>query len=343
MLPSGARRGIHPVGVTTLVVGDAGRVGRSLSVEVWYPATPCFAGHDLDPGRQDRFELVPGLARLPQEAVRDALPSAEPGRPVVLFSHGHGGHRRQSTFLCTHLASHGYVVAAPDHPGNTMRDVMRAALAERSGKKSRDPASTIPALVESRPADLAAVLAALVEDSPQESPETVVASPAVHSLWGVLDPRWVAVCGHSFGGWTALVTAEREPRVKAVVALAPAGGATELDPGDLQRALCFTRRPAPATLVIAADRDSLLPLAGIEAMVGKMHDPRRLVVLERADHMHFCDRAAQVHEMFRAMPPPGGFRAVAARTPPFEELCSAEEVVDAVRRLTLEHLTAHAT
>ncbi|GAC1658462.1 MAG: hypothetical protein NVS9B15_20210 [Acidobacteriaceae bacterium] len=35
--------------------------------------------------------------------------------PLIVFSHSTGGGRRQSTFLCEHLASHGYVVAALDH------------------------------------------------------------------------------------------------------------------------------------------------------------------------------------------------------------------------------------
>jgi predicted dienelactone hydrolase len=36
-------------------------------------------------------------------------------RPLVLVSHFSGGHRRSSTFLGRHLASHGYAVAAIDH------------------------------------------------------------------------------------------------------------------------------------------------------------------------------------------------------------------------------------
>lgn len=35
--------------------------------------------------------------------------------PLIVFSHYSGGHRRSATFLCTHLASHGYVVAVLDH------------------------------------------------------------------------------------------------------------------------------------------------------------------------------------------------------------------------------------
>jgi len=47
-----------------------------------------------------------------------ALP---PDRLLARF----GGHRRQSTFFCTHLASHGYVVAAADHTGNTTLESCR--------------------------------------------------------------------------------------------------------------------------------------------------------------------------------------------------------------------------
>ena len=45
-----------------------------------------------------------------------------------MVSHGFGGHRRQSTHFCTHLDSHGYVVAAPDHLGNTTMETMAWAL-----------------------------------------------------------------------------------------------------------------------------------------------------------------------------------------------------------------------
>src|SRR6516225_10226708 len=62
---------------------------RVFPVEVWYPEA---AGGD------------------------DAL-------PLILFSHHSGGSRRASTFLTTHLASHGYVVAAMDHS-----EVVAAAL-----------------------------------------------------------------------------------------------------------------------------------------------------------------------------------------------------------------------
>src|SRR5579863_10120674 len=40
----------------------------------------------------------------------------EPGAwPLVLYSHYSRGNRRSATYLTTHLASHGYLVAALDH------------------------------------------------------------------------------------------------------------------------------------------------------------------------------------------------------------------------------------
>src|SRR5262245_59603704 len=116
-------RGAFPVGVCTFDANDRAR-NRSLPIEIWYPATDAHRGQDVSDAGCDRYELISGFPSAPQEAVRSAAP--RPGRyPLVLFSHGLGGHRRQSTFLCTHLASHGYVVAAVDHTGNTVADMMQ--------------------------------------------------------------------------------------------------------------------------------------------------------------------------------------------------------------------------
>src|SRR5262245_58058281 len=126
------RRGPHPAGVRTATVTDGDRDGRRLPIELWYPAAAAHAGADLDPATQDAYELVPGLPATRQEAVRDA--AAAPGTfPVIAFSHGYGGHRRQSTFLCSHLASHGYVVVGIDHTGNTIFDILQMTLAVRRG------------------------------------------------------------------------------------------------------------------------------------------------------------------------------------------------------------------
>ena len=58
-LPS--ERGPAPVGVKTLEVRDDARAGRTLPVEVWYPADESHRGQDLDAATLDRFEIAAGL------------------------------------------------------------------------------------------------------------------------------------------------------------------------------------------------------------------------------------------------------------------------------------------
>src|SRR5262249_61965308 len=104
--------------------------GRPLGVEVGYPAEAT--------GPRDRYRVLPGFPLSEQDAARD-LPVRAGRYPLVLFSHGFGGHRRQSTFLTTHLASHGYVVAAPDHTGTTLVDLLHAGAAAPSAPRLPPP------------------------------------------------------------------------------------------------------------------------------------------------------------------------------------------------------------
>src|SRR5204862_117368 len=65
--------------------------------------------------------------------------------------------------------------------------------------------------------------------------------------------------GHSLGGWTALAATAVEPRIRAVVALAP-GGSSRVKPGILPVTLDFRwGRNVPA-LYLAAENDVSLPL-----------------------------------------------------------------------------------
>src|SRR5262249_41891148 len=110
-------RGPFPAAFRTSTCGDHPRNDRRLAVEVWSPATDAQAGADLDT-RQDTYEMLPGLPLVTQEAVRDVAPRSG-GYPLVLFSHGFGGHRRQSPFFCTPVARPRHRLSAFDHTRNT--------------------------------------------------------------------------------------------------------------------------------------------------------------------------------------------------------------------------------
>jgi len=272
-------RGSNPVGVRTIDVHDADR-DRTVPVEAWYPATEVHAGQDSDAETMDSYEVMPGAPAVTQKAVRDARGREGP-HPAVVFSHGFSGHRRQSTHLCTHLASHGYVVAAPDHVGNTLSDVM-ASIADPERLQEATAKS-----IEDRPNDASRVLDALRSGE----------------LGVEVDSYRAGITGHSFGGWTTLQTTGRDERFTSALPLAPAGGFSgKGPPADTfaERLELAWERSVP-TLMLVADEDSVLPLAGMHDLFERAPSVDQMVVLVNADHFHFCDNAEAVHDMMAPM------------------------------------------
>jgi dienelactone hydrolase len=318
-------RGPYPVGVGTHQVTDSAR-NRLLPLEYWYPATDAHRGQDLAESSIDHYELLPGFPAATQDAVRGA--AARSGTyPLVMFSHGFAAHRRQSTFLCTHLASHGYVVAALDHTGNTVGDMMQLIMQLQGGAPPPDTGEMLGAFVDVRPADVQFVLDELLRGT-------------VRELAGLIDRERIGMTGHSFGGWTTLMMAGRDARIRAALPLAPAGGWTPIPTTVLSDALDFDWGRDVPTLYLVAERDTLLPLRGMHELFDKTRGPHRMAVLKNADHMHFCDRVEEIHELFRMMPPPGAFQDLAKMVPPISELAAPEHAYRFVRGLGLAHMDA---
>jgi predicted dienelactone hydrolase len=257
--------------------------GLLMPVQVWYPTeSESTLTHLYD-------DLVEG------QALEDTDAACGESRPVLVFSHGNGGVRFQSYFLMEHLASHGFVVVAPDHVGNTFLDM--------SGETED--------LMFRRPIDVAETFDWLVAGSGLE--------PCVDSGAGY------ALSGHSFGGYTTLATAgarihadeSREycdvddewlcdgvaqwfaenpgetiadlsdDRVWAAVPMAPAGYEAVI--GGLGEI-------AVPTLVLGGTVDTI---TSMEKQVQPIYDglevsPRHLGVLQEANHFTFsnaCDLA----------------------------------------------------
>lgn len=193
--------GPYAVGRTTFNVTDPKRAGRTLPVDVWYPSEPSA----VVGATKSRFDLLVTSAESPL-AYADTPVAPGTQFPLVIFSHGSGGIRFQSYFLTEFLASHGFIVAAPDHVGNT-------ALDELSG-------TTAPFAVtaRNRPLDVSLVIDRMLERNASTG------DAFRHSI----DPARIAVIGHSFGGFTALAMAAGfgdiapDPRVRAIVPIAPA-------------------------------------------------------------------------------------------------------------------------
>jgi len=313
------RRGRYPAGVRTIAISDRARE-REFACEVWYPASFEYAGADTAVETQDEY-VVP-LRDIPrrQQAVRDATP--HPGTyHLIVFSHFSGGHRRASSFLCTHLASHGYIVAALDHSEVSAPDLARAP-----GETAEQKAARTAGWIASRVPDITCLLRSLLDENAWESDARIAADG-------------VGLAGHSFGGWTVLSAADKDQRIRAVVALAPGGGA-DPRPGVLQLTLAFDWARNIPTLYLVAENDVTLRLVGMYDLFARTPGSKRMLILRRADHLHFIDHVAEDHEFVRAMTFPPEM-AWMSEMRPAAELASEQHAHAFINGLALGHFDAN--
>ena len=214
------------------------------------------------------------------------------------------------------------MVAALDHS-----ETIAPELARKAGESDPDKRARWAGLMAARVPDLRFLLDALLKSAPLRPGSRI-------------DPDRVGAVGHSLGGWTVLAALDVEPRIASVVALAPAG-ASRRKPGMLPATLDFRwRRDVPA-LYLAAENDTSLPLEGMYELFERTPGTaKQLAILRRADHMHFMDRVAEMHEMVRSMPMSGELAWLAKEIRPIAELCSADEAHLFARGLTLGHFDA---
>ena len=106
--------GAFGVGHTTFTPVDDIRDNRSLLVDVWYPVDP----EDVQDSPRTKYPLAAGIGLDSEVAVDDLPVSARHNQTLVVFSHGYGGINTQSIKLMEILASHGFIVASPEHTGN---------------------------------------------------------------------------------------------------------------------------------------------------------------------------------------------------------------------------------
>jgi dienelactone hydrolase len=197
-------------------------------------------------------------------------------------------------------------------------------LARREGEMDTERAARIDAVIASRVPDIRFLLDHLL-------------GGAVPDL--ALDGERIGLVGHSFGGWTVLATAEVEPRVRAVVAMVPGGGSRPR-PGILPLTLTFAWGRDVPTVYLAAEQDTMIPLASVYELFDRTPASKRLFILRRADHQHFIDDVEGEHEALRAMSLPGEAAWIPAAMRPIAELASGEQAHVFVRGLTLAHLDA---
>lgn len=234
-------RGVHFMTLTKPSASQPSQE-REIRVAIWYPA-PKGAG-PIDEQRR---------------AVVDAPLDASGGPyPLLMFSHGSCGYAEQSLFLTPYLASHGFVVVAPDHTGNTIFDFPDCGTGPAQAASFLD-----------RPEDIRFALDwALAEN--------VDAASFLHDA---IDASRIGMSGHSFGGLTTYLVEAADPRIRVALPLAAAV------PGE----------PAMGvpSLTMLGEIDSVVDNDEIRATYGRSRSPKYLVGIGDAGHYAFSDGCFQ--------------------------------------------------
>lgn len=186
-------------------------------------------------------------------------PENAPGpHPLVMYSHGFMSDRSGVTYLARLLASHGYVVAAPNFPLT----------------KTLAPGGPQLADVVNQPGDISFLITTLLR-------ETSVA----HSLpWsGRLEPERVAAIGISLGGLTSTLLGFhprwQDERLGVVVSIA---GPAYMFTSDF-----FTHADIPFYM-LAATADVVVPYAQNAADIPRHISRGALVTVEQGSHVGFA-------------------------------------------------------
>lgn len=179
--------GIYGFGVASLELEDTtrptppnrdfpGSPTRPLPSKVWYPT--------LSPSAAQEQGALPGTP-----------PSAPSGFPLIVFGHGITSEGAEGGFVAAHLATHGYVVIAPDFPLS----------------KGSAPGGPTALDVGNQAGDVLFLTLALQDPALQ----------AAFPVASLVDFDHIGVLGYSLGGATMALIGN-DPSIDAVATLAPA-------------------------------------------------------------------------------------------------------------------------
>ncbi len=119
-------------------------------------------------------------------------------KPIIVFSHGFASVRTDMRYLAEHLASHGYIVAALEHPGSNETSTNSAI---KNNTRLLQPQEFLD-----RPKDISFVL-----DELEKLNQT-----AKNPLQGKIATNNAMIIGYSFGGGTALAIAGAEMQLESL-------------------------------------------------------------------------------------------------------------------------------
>jgi len=180
--------------------------------------------------------------------------------PLILRAHGFSGFSDDSKYMLRHLASHGYVVVAPDFPLSVLLAPGGPTLAD-VGEQALD-------------------LGFLIDQFTAEN-----ANPASF-YFGRIDTDTIGAIGHSLGGATVMLATYhptlRDPRIDATVALSPLA-CVFLDGFFDTSTVPFMIQGGTVDMITPYTSNQLTPYGYVNA-------PKYLVELAGGTHLGFSDR-----------------------------------------------------
>lgn len=180
--PPYAVRGPYAVGYQSFTIGEG--TAHPLSVSLWYPAlNPTGKREEIQYNYlfKDNVGWAPATSPVVygRALLNEVVDDSKGPYPLVIFSHGFSGSAPGASALTEHYASYGFIVLAPEHTEHfdfAWSDLWKSSI--------------------DRPKDIKQTL-----DYAEE-----LTAPG-GKMAGLIDMEYVAVVGHSYGGYTALAMA----------------------------------------------------------------------------------------------------------------------------------------
>jgi fermentation-respiration switch protein FrsA (DUF1100 family) len=172
--------------------------------------------------------------------------------PLVVYAHGSGGSKAETTALLASWAEAGYVVAAPEFPLT----------------KFDTPGGSVIADYTNQPGDVSFVIDQMLRAPPS-------------GLAGMVDAAHIGVSGLSLGAVTAMGAAFNtcclDHRVKAAVVFA---GIALPYPGGTY----FAQSPSPAVLFVQGSADPTVSPGTGQSLYNQAKPPKALLTIVGGDH-----------------------------------------------------------
>ena len=186
--------------------------------------------------------------------------------PLVLFSHGFSGFRYQSSTLTSHMATWGFVVCAPDHPGRDLASQLDSSVG--ATPPTTDPNADVQDLIALR---------------------NYLSANKVPALKGHVGANHVIAWGHSAGGsaserLASWGTTQHTNWVKGWIGMA---GMSNLSWSSTIAP--YNAMPTEPGLILGGQNDNVVPVAGLETAFAALTGPKYFTEMSNAGHNVYSD------------------------------------------------------